>query len=73
LVPLKHSTDCYADFPSPVESIDVIALVDAASGDFTLHPGVRLAVIPDRGRQWQRPGRVDRKHRLPTVATITIS
>jgi hypothetical protein len=73
LISLKHSTDCYADFPSAIESVDVVTLVDAASGDLTLHPGVRLAIISDGGRQWQGPGRVDRKHRLSTATTATVS
>jgi len=45
-------------------------LVDAVSGDLSLHPGVRLAVIPDGGRQRQGPGGVDRKDRVLTLITI---
>jgi len=45
-------------------------LVDAISGDFTLHPGVGLTILTDRSRQRLRPRGVDRKDRVSIFITV---
>ena len=51
-IPLEDTIYGHPDFPSAAKRIDVITLVDAVSGDLTLHPGVRLAISSDWSRQW---------------------
>ena len=51
LISLKHTIYGDADFPSAVESINVVTLVDAVPGDLALHPDMGLTVLTDRSRQ----------------------